>query len=198
MTRKYKILILILTLLILLFSFLLASKTSRKHDQVKNRPITGNTVEATINEQMEEINKRNNLDLDLKDINKVEYPMSEKHTPTNPEVDYDLTDMPSDLIYLTVYRMMVEPQIYEGKKIRLEGSYYSGYYEPTGKYYHYCLVEDALACCAQGMEFILQDGEGEIYPDQDSYIVLEGTFETYKEDGDDSLYCRLKNASIIE
>jgi len=31
------------------------------------------------------------------------------------------------------------------------GTYYAVYYEPAGKYYHHCIIQDAPACCAQGM-----------------------------------------------
>ena len=70
-------------------------------------------------------------------------------------VDVDLTLMGSDLVYATVYQMMSKPEEYEGKTIRIEGKYYASYYPITDKYYNYCLIADALACCSQGLEFEL-------------------------------------------
>ena len=77
---------------------------------------------------------------------------------TDETVDYDLTQMSSDMVYATVYQMMVTPEEYEGKTFRIDGNFYATYYEATKKYYFYCIIQDATACCAQGMEFIWDDG----------------------------------------
>ena len=118
---------------------------------------------------------------------------------TDETVDYDLTQMSSDMVYATVYQMMVTPEEYEGKTFRIDGNFYATYYEATKKYYFYCIIQDATACCAQGMEFIWDDGS-HIYPDEypedNAEIVVEGTFETYMEDGDENLYCRLSDAIL--
>lgn len=118
---------------------------------------------------------------------------------TDETVDYDLTQMSSDMVYATVYQMMVTPEEYEGKTFRIDGNFYATYYEATKKYYFYCIIQDATACCAQGMEFIWNDGS-HIYPDEypedNAEIVVEGTFETYREDGDENLYCRLSDAIL--
>lgn len=114
-------------------------------------------------------------------------------------VDYDLITMSSDMVYATVYQFMVNPNAYEGCRVRIMGTYYTTYYEPTQKNYHYVVIQDALACCAQGMEFVWDDGT-HIYPDeypQDSAIIeVTGTFTTYREEGDDNLYCALMDAEL--
>ena len=118
---------------------------------------------------------------------------------TDETVDYDLTQMSSDMVYATVYQMMVTPEEYEGKTFRIDGNFYATYYEATKKYYFYCIIQDATACCAQGMEFIWDDGSHiypEEYPEDNAEIVVEGTFETYREDGDENLYCRLSDAIL--
>ena len=112
-------------------------------------------------------------------------------------VDVDLTLMGKDLIYATVYQMMSKPEEYEGKTIRIEGKYYASYYPITDKYYNYCLIADALACCSQGLEFEL--GGDAVYPDDypadQSQVIVTGVFETYTEEaGQTFYYCRLKDA----
>lgn len=112
-------------------------------------------------------------------------------------VDVDLTLMGSDLVYATVYQMMSKPEEYEGKTIKIEGKYYASYYPITDKYYNYCLIADALACCSQGLEFEL--GGGAVYPDDypadQSEVIVTGVFETYTEEaGQTFYYCRLKDA----
>lgn len=112
-------------------------------------------------------------------------------------VDVDLTLMESDLVYATVYQMMSKPEEYEGKTIRIEGKYYASYYPITDKYYNYCLIADAAACCSQGLEFEL--GGGAVYPDgypeDQSEVIVTGVFETYTEEaGQTFYYCRLRDA----
>lgn len=114
-------------------------------------------------------------------------------------IDYDLTSMGSDMVYATVYQLMTNPDEYIGKSIRMEGNYSAIWYEPTAKYYHYCIIQDAMACCAQGMEFVWENGSyvyPDEYPQENQKIVVTGVFETYKEEGDSNLYCRLKDAAM--
>ena len=117
----------------------------------------------------------------------------------NSGVDYDLTEMDSDMVYVMVYQLMIDPDQYIGKTFRISGSFRAIYSDQTKKWYSYCLVQDALACCAQGVEFVWGDGT-HIYPDEypleDTRIVVEGTFETYQEEGSDSLYSRLADATM--
>ena len=126
-------------------------------------------------------------------------PAAEKTEEAAGTVDYDLTQMSSEMIYATVYQMMMTPDAYEGKTFRIDGTFYASYYEPTQQYYYYCVIQDATACCAQGLEFVWEDGSHsypEEYPEEYAEIVVEGTFETYREEGDDGLYCRLRDAKL--
>ncbi len=114
-------------------------------------------------------------------------------------VDYDLTSMGSDMVYVTVYQFMVNPEDYTGKTVRMKGTYYATWYEPSAKYYHYCIIQDATACCAQGMEFVWGDGSHSYpdeYPEENTEIIVTGTFEAYYDEVDSYLYCRLKDAAL--
>ena len=122
-----------------------------------------------------------------------------ERSDTDGSIDYDLTEMGSDMVYATVYQMMTTPEEYEGKTFRMEGLFYKTFYEPQAKYYYYCVIQDATACCAQGIEFVWEDGshtDPEEYPADDTEIEVEGTFETYEEEGDPYMYCRLSNATF--
>lgn len=126
-------------------------------------------------------------------------PLLPELKPTNKDgIDYDLTAMDGDMVYASVYQMMVEPEAFEGKVIKISGRYYASFYDPNNRYYHYVIIEDAMACCAQGMEFVWDDGS-HVYPDEypkdNSYVEVVGTFETYTET-DGQVYCRLKDASF--
>lgn len=107
--------------------------------------------------------------------------------------------MNKDMVYATVYQLMVEPDKYIRKTLCIDGLYYTGQNEKTGTYYHYSIIKDVLACCSQGLEFVWGD-VSHVYPDEypkdETEIEVKGTFETYKEPGDDTLYCHLVNLEM--
>ena len=112
-------------------------------------------------------------------------------------MDYDLTEMNADMVYATVYDMMANPSAYRGKTVRVEGPCYHSYYDVTDKDYFAVIIKDATACCAQGIEFVWDDGS-HVYPDEYPAngvdVVVTGTFDTYKEG--DSTYAHLVGASV--
>ena len=123
-----------------------------------------------------------------------------KNKKTNTaDVDIDMTEMSSDMVYATVYQLMTDPDTYVGKKIRIKGNYSPYWYDATSQYYHYAIIQDATACCSQGLEFVLADTSltyPDDYPAEGDEIVVTGTYETYTESGDSNLYCRLSNAVL--
>lgn len=122
----------------------------------------------------------------------------EQNEEKKSNVDYDLTQMNSDMVYAMVYQMMAVPEQYVGKTFRMDGIFYSSYYDTTNQDYFYCVIQDALACCTQGIEFVWDDGSHiypDEYPEEAEEIIVEGTFETYTEEGDENLYCHLVNAT---
>lgn len=106
-------------------------------------------------------------------------------------IDVDLTALSSTMVYSEVYNMLVEPERYEGKTVRMAGGYSAFLDQNTGAIYRVCMIADAAACCAQGMEFILTD---ENYPEMESDITVVGTFQTYMENG--TQYCHLVDAVL--
>ena len=124
-----------------------------------------------------------------------------KSTTSKPEqsadgIDVDLTKLSSTMVYSEVYNMMVSPDNYTGKTVKMKGQF--AYYEDpeTKAQFFACIIADATACCSQGLEFILP-GEHTYpndYPELGSEITVTGTFEVYTESG--FQYCRLKDATI--
>lgn len=151
----------------------------------------GNSVNNVINSQIAESSEAQSIKAFSTDL--------VKSKNSYDSADYDLTTMSGDMVYATVYQMMTNPDKYVGKVFKMDGTFYSSYYNSTDKYYHYCIIQDATACCAQGMEFVWDD-DSHVYPDdypaENSNIVVTGVFETYREDGDKNLYCRLSDASL--
>lgn len=112
---------------------------------------------------------------------------------TVTSVDVDLTALSSTMVYTEVYNMMMRPSDYVGKVIKMSGLFYPYTNQDGTKYYPACLIQDATACCAQGIEFLLTGAEyPDGYPEIGSTVTVTGTFETYEEDG--ILYCHLVDA----
>ena len=111
-------------------------------------------------------------------------------------IDYDLTTMSSTMIYSTVSNMMLYPDVYEGKMVKLEGNFSVYHDEKADKYLFAAIVPDATACCQQGIEFVL-DGDYKYpddYPEEGQSITIKGKFTTYNEYGFN--YAQLQNATM--
>ena len=111
-------------------------------------------------------------------------------------IDYDLTTMSSTMIYSTVSNMMLYPDVYEGKMVKLGGNFSVYHDEKADKYLFAAIVPDATACCQQGIEFVL-DGDYKYpddYPEEGQSITIKGKFTTYNEYGFN--YAQLQNATM--
>lgn len=118
---------------------------------------------------------------------------SGKATETNLEgaqfiqyPDLDFTKMSSTIMYSAVYEMMSMPDAYLGKTVKIAGPYYASYWEATNKCYHHIMIEDAIACCSQGVEFKVESNAfayPDNYPSNDTWIEIVGTFRSYDEEG---------------
>ncbi len=112
-------------------------------------------------------------------------------------IDVDLTILSSTMVYSEVYNMMMVPDEYIGKTIKMRGIC-DAFDDPfTGKRYYACIIQDATACCAQGIEFVLNSSYNnpEDYPEIGSEITVSGIFETYKEG--EYVYCNLREAELL-
>ena len=127
---------------------------------------------------------------------------SEKETDTAKSgslegIDVDLTVLSSTMVYSEVLNMMTTPEDYIGKTVKMDG-YFAFYHdEATDKYYYACIIPDATACCAQGIEFVLAGDHvfPDDYPEEQDEICVVGEFDTYQEG--EYTYCTLRNASFV-
>ena len=113
----------------------------------------------------------------------------------NMDIDVDLTKMSSTMVYSEVYNMMALPDDYLGQTVRMKGQFQM--YEGDGRNYYVVMIADALACCQQGMEFVL-DGDyryPEDYPDPGTEVTVTGVFDTYME-GEYMRFCQLIDATM--
>ncbi|MBQ9248776.1 MAG: hypothetical protein IJ179_00240 [Oscillospiraceae bacterium] len=113
-------------------------------------------------------------------------------------IDVDLTMLGSTMVYSEVYNMMYEPEAYMGKVVKMQGAFSS--FEGQDRMYFACVVADATACCAQGIEFELDDSYAypQDYPELGDEITVVGTFSSYTEEynGNSYEYIYLENAQL--
>ena len=116
-----------------------------------------------------------------------------KETPlsSTPGIDIDLTALSRTMVYSEVYNMLYnDPAHYLGKTVKARGTFSiyqlvtDGGLQPDPVSYA-CIISDAAACCAEGMEFVL---EGDYtypddYPELGAEITVIGEFQSYEENG---------------
>lgn len=112
-------------------------------------------------------------------------------------IDLDMSGMSGTVVYAQVYNLLSDPAPWLGKIIRMAG-YYSFYNDQEQNIvYHACIIPDATACCAQGMEFIWA-GEHkwpDDYPEEGTDIIVTGRLEIYEENG--YSYLHLVDAEVL-
>ena len=168
-------------------------------DAKRTAPVSQNLTVSTLieeaqAEETEEVKEEPEVSVSVEETPESE-PVEES-TPEISEVDLDLTQLSKTMVYAEVYNIMVEPESYVGKTIRMNGDYYIYTDDTTGQQYYYCIIRDATACCAQGIEFVLTDDYKfpEDYPEEGAFVTVSGHFDTYMED--DLLYCTLRDAVL--
>ena len=91
------------------------------------------------------------------------------------------------MVYAKVFDMLINPENYEGKKIHMRGAFNVFEYEMDGAMQRSfaCIIKDATACCAQGMEFVLKNPPAYPagYPNPDTQITVTGTFHQTEQNG---------------
>jgi hypothetical protein len=112
-------------------------------------------------------------------------------------VDVDLTVLNSMLVYAEVYHMLIGPEEYLGKTVKMNGLYYS--VVDNGQDYHFVIIGDALACCQQGMEF-KWNGEHSYpgdYPANNTNVEVIGVFDRYEMLGKTYYYLEVDDIVIL-
>ncbi len=117
--------------------------------------------------------------------------------PSNKNgLDIDLATMNRTMVYSQVFEMLSNPSRYRGKTVRMAGTYATFKGSEGGPRYHACLISDAMACCAQGIEFAPTNAV--VYPRDfpavGAPIVVQGVFDTYLERGE--RFVRVRDAML--
>ncbi|MCR5623997.1 MAG: hypothetical protein K6G11_02005 [Lachnospiraceae bacterium] len=179
-----------------------AEGSSGDGSEDENASSAGDTIDDTSGETI------NPDDIDLSDgmsvddmtggtVDSNENLATEDVTGGTKGVDVDLTKLSSTMVYSEVFNMVNQPDSYIGKIIRMEGTFALYKDEATKKTYFACIIQDATACCQQGIEFELTKDYKypDDYPKEGKNIKVEGTFDVYEEDG--MPYCTLRKAKLL-
>ena len=106
---------------------------------------------------------------------------TEAATPSSNSGMLDLTKLSSTMVYSEVFNMLASPDSYVGRTVKMTGTAACLANPETNQLYYACIIADATGCCAQGLEYVLPDGEP--YPEVDASITVTGTFALYYENG---------------
>ena len=106
-------------------------------------------------------------------------------TPAPSKVNLDLTKMSATMIYSTIFDMLIMPEDYVEKIIKVKGWFETYMDTKSGELYYAVLVPDATACCQQGLEFVWKGNH--TYPDDfpkpGQNITVTGIYKMIENDG---------------
>ena len=106
------------------------------------------------------------------------------------------------MVYGEVFAMMSSPEDYVGKTVKMQGIFSKGQLYAAGSLndggtVFACVIQDAAACCAQGIPFELAGDRTypQDYPELGDTITVVGTFEIHQQEG--MQFCRLRDAEFV-
>ena len=106
-------------------------------------------------------------------------------TAHSDKPDFDLTKMSATMIYSTIFDMLIMPEDYVEKVIKVKG-WFEVYTNPeTAEVFYAVVVPDATACCQQGLEFTWP-GDHHYpadFPELGKDITVTGTYKLIDKDG---------------
>ena len=106
----------------------------------------------------------------------LEKSLSKNQKSEDLKIDYDLTNMSSTMIYAEVFNMLIEPEKYENKRVKMKG-FFTIYNEGSKDEVYSVIVPDATACCQQGIEFFYDFKDNK--PVVNSEITVTGIFNVH-------------------
>ena len=107
------------------------------------------------------------------------------------QVDLDLTLLDNKAVHAQIFQMLVAPEEYTGKTVRMQGNF-TPYQAPQespilnpGQHYLSCVITDEHNCCSQGIDFQLAEGghQQTPYPAAGSQITVVGRFQLVEVNG---------------
>ena len=100
-----------------------------------------------------------------------------------PKIDYDLSNMGYNMLSGITFEMLIEPEKYADKTVKICGQFYTEVEEAIR--YYSVIIWDATLCCPAGMDFIPPDTMTfpDDFPPEETTITVTGTLHENTEDG---------------
>lgn len=120
---------------------------------------------------------------------------TDSNTVVSDKIDLDLTKMSATMIYSTMFDMLVMPEDYIEKNIKVKG-WFETYTDPySGELYYAVVVPDATACCQQGLEFVWPGDHKypDDFPEPGQDITVTGIYKLIENDGISYNYLEISN-----
>lgn len=118
----------------------------------------------------------------------------------NSKIDLDLTKMSATMIYTTVFDMLIMPEEYQNRNIKVSGFFYVFVNKLTDEKYFAVIIPDATQCCQQGLEFIWMGDHiyPQDYPEIGQEIEITGRYQiTENEEGVTYTYLKVSNLQAL-
>ena len=108
---------------------------------------------------------------------------SEPASTPAPKIDYDLSNMGYNMLSGITFEMLIEPEKYVDKTVKISGQFYTEVEE--GIRYYSVIIWDATLCCPAGMDFIPPESMQfpDDFPEQESQITVTGILRENAKDG---------------
>lgn len=134
-----------------------------------------------------------------------EHPAPESAHSEDRTVDFDLTGLNTNMLYAEVFHMGAYPEKYNGKTIKLTGTFArfpksvdeKGLSASNDTVY-VCMISDAMACCSIGIEFTPEKGSSfwTNPPEVGSKITITGLCDISIDENAYFTVIRLNNTAI--
>ncbi len=119
-----------------------------------------------------------------------------EHDEFSDDIDYDLTQMSETMVYSQIFDLVSTPFEYEDARFVIEGNLIESEDLNTGEIFYAIFIEDAAACCSQGLEVVFtQDFE---IPTLPKSVVLTGTIKSYSYNDYDYAFVVAEDIADIE
>ena len=122
-----------------------------------------------------------------------------KDSSGKKKLDIDISRMSGTMVYGQVYQMVMYPSKYLGKHIKMKGIFSSYYDEELERRFYGCVIQDALACCSQGLAFELAKPREfpKEYPVEGATITITGDFDFESNEGGGG-FPIIRNAEMLD
>lgn len=100
-----------------------------------------------------------------------------KKENSSSKIDFDFSKMNYNMISSITFEMLIAPENYENKTVKITGDFYSDEHE--GHEYYFVMIWDPTGCCPAGISFIPTDSTKEKLSTlkQDEKVTVTGTMK---------------------